>query len=138
MAGRATAYVGYSETMHYGIQYVLDNCLPTSGCLDPNEVEVRSFPGMNKARISSGIGWVDALAVDAGLRGEKKRLAVEFIEFMVSEEVYKLILEPDWGKAPSYLLPARKLTNIKNAPLYKQFYPAHHGRKSWNHFGIKL
>lgn len=130
MTGSSSAYVGYSETIHFGLQNNLHNCLPTSGCLKESDVAIRKLPAIQSAGQAEGLGWVDALTIDAQLSGRKKALAIEFIEFAVSERAYRMVLEPEWGKAPRYLIPAYKISNIKSAPLYDQFYIAHAGRKT--------
>ena len=61
----------------------------------------------------------------------KKALAEEFIRFIVSDEGYKLVLEPEGdgsSEAPRYLLPAREKLAIANAPFYTDFFAAHQGR----------
>lgn len=130
ISGKARAYIGYSESLYYGLQHGLDNCLPTSGCLSENEVAVRRLPTINNDKDINGIGWVDALAIPPKLSEQKKKIALEFINFTISDRAYKKILEPLYGQAPPYLIPARKLSNINNAPLYQQLYPAHAGRKT--------
>ncbi len=130
MSGKSSAYVGYSESIHYGIQYALDNCIDTYGCLSIKDIAVRRLPPSLKNSKSNGLGWVNAFAIDSKLKGEKKRLANKFIEFMVSEDTYKSILEPDWMVAPSYLIPARINLNIDSGPLYESFYKAHLGRQT--------
>lgn len=136
IAGKSSAYVGYSESIHYGIQYALDNCTKTSSCVSVDDIAVRRLPGFSEHSMNEGIGWVDALATDSGLDPHKKALAAKFIEFMVSEVAYKAILEPEWGKAPSYLIPAQTGIHIKNAPLYRSFYKAHSGRATGTLAGL--
>ncbi len=136
IAGKSSGYVGYSESIHYGIQYAIDNCTKTSSCLSIDDIAVRRLPGFSERSVNEGIGWVDALATDSSLDAKKKNLAAKFIEFMVSEEAYKVILEPEWGEAPRYLIPAQTGINIKNAPLYGSFYEAHSGRATGTLVGL--
>jgi len=130
ISGKARAYIGYSESLFYGLKQGLDNCLPTSGCVSANQVAVRRLPTLNQDLNPKGLGWVDALAIAPKLSEQKKKLAEEFINFTISERAYKKILEPSYGQAPPYLIPARKLSNINNAPLYQKFYAAHAGRQT--------
>lgn len=136
IAGHASAYVGYSESIHYGIQYALDNCTETSSCIPIGNIAVRSLPKMVESSATAGVGWVDALTIDANIDPQKKELAKQFIEFLVSERAYKAILEPEWGKSPMYLLPAKDNVVIKDAPLYKAFYAAHIGRETGTKEGL--
>jgi thiamine pyridinylase len=127
--------VGYSETIYYGLQDAIDNCL--GSCLTKDSIGVRSLPAFFEPRKGNGVGWVDGLGIDAGVHGLKKALAVEFIRFIVSDEGYKLVLEPEGdGDAPRYLLPTREKLNIANAPLYPAFLAAHQGRGTGTHSGI--
>lgn len=58
----------------------------------------------------------------------------------VSSKVLNLLFdptfEPQWGKAPHYLIPAITRTNIKSAPLYDYFHKAHQGRKTGTLAGL--
>ncbi|GLQ33353.1 extracellular solute-binding protein [Litoribrevibacter albus] len=136
VSGKSSAYVGYSESLHYGIQYYLDNCTESSGCVSPEDIAVRRLPDFAKATKSGGIGWVDALAVDAKLTPTKQLLAMKFIEFMASDEAYQAVLAPDWGEAPKYLISATTTLDIKGAPLYPALYSAHSGRGTGIHIGL--
>jgi thiamine pyridinylase len=126
--GRAATYVGYSETLHHALSEIIEDCTPTSGCLRAEEIAVRPLPPIEVEGAGMALGWVDGLALDAGLEGEKKVLALEFVEFAVSEEAYGLVLGAEWGTAPRYLLPARRLRGDEFAPLYPALYDAHRDR----------
>lgn len=129
--GEALAYIGYSETLRYGLQEAIDNCGLEKSCLSPNEIAVRRLPGLSGNAANEGVGWVDGLAISAQLSGVKRDLALKFIEFVTSPEGYKLALEPASSlEAPRYLLPARKGLAIKDAPLYADMLAAHVGRKT--------
>ncbi|MBD2579891.1 hypothetical protein [Oscillatoria sp. FACHB-1406] len=130
IARKSSAYIGYSESIHYGIQYALDNCTSTSGCLSINDIAVRRLPPFRENSMSKGVGWVDGLAVDSSLTGQKRSLAISFINYLVSEAAYKTVLEPEWMEAPKYLLPARLNVQISGAPLYPSFLNAHSGRET--------
>ena len=136
VTGMSSGYVGYSESIHFGIQYSIDNCTQTSGCVSVDDIAVRRPPGFHGAAINEGIGWVDALTLDANLDSNKKQLATQFIEFMVSDAAYKAVLEPEWGEAPKYLIPAKTGVTIENAPLYTSFYRSHTGRKTGTSIGL--
>ncbi len=126
--GQAAAFVGYSETIHYGLREAADGCLPTSGCLRESDIAVRALPQMQAGQSESGVGWVDALAIDAGLPEDKKALALAFVKRTVSEDAYSAILAPEWPYSARYLLPARRGITIDKAPLYPAFLFAHQGR----------
>lgn len=136
ISSKSSAYVGYSESIHSGIQYAMDNCTQTTGCVSVDDIAVRRLPGFDGFSGNEGIGWVDALALDAQLTPQKKELAQKFIELMSSDEVYKAILTAEWGKAPKYLLPAKTDLQIENAPLYPSFYKSHSGRKTGTRDGL--
>jgi thiamine pyridinylase len=128
--GQAAAYIGYSESIHYGLRDATDNCLPTSGCLAESDIAVRPLPPLDPAQLQPGIGWVDALAIDARLSRQMKDLALKFIARAVANDVYSSILKPEWPYNSRYLLPARPGVSIPNAPLYPWFFAAHQGRRT--------
>ena len=136
VAGKSSAYIGYSESLYYGIRYAIDNCISTSGCLSVNDIVVRKLPAFRDNPIGKGIGWVDALAIDSSLTGKKKELAIAFINYLVSEKAYKAVLEPEGMEAPRYLLPARLNIEISGAPLYKSFFDANAGRETGTLAGL--
>ncbi|MFN3199731.1 MAG: extracellular solute-binding protein [Bradymonadia bacterium] len=133
--GEADAYVGYSETLHAAMSEVQQSCGPTDACLRPEELAVRALPQATIDDAATGIGWVDGLALDAGLKGRKLAVARAFIEFLASDEAYQMVLEPEWGESPRYLIPARRM-NVKGAPLYPQLYRAHEGRATGQSAGL--
>jgi thiamine pyridinylase len=131
----AQVYVGYSETIHYGLQDANENCL--GRCLTKDTIGVRRLPAFFEPRKDNGVGWVDGLGIDKSVHGLKKALAQEFIRFVVSDAGYRLVLEPEGdGDAPRYLLPAREKLNIANAPLYPAFLAAHQGRGTATDRGV--
>ncbi|MBI3825603.1 MAG: extracellular solute-binding protein [Candidatus Rokubacteria bacterium] len=128
--GRARAYIGYSETLHYALQEIADNCGVTDGCRRADEIAVRALPVLLPQ--GKPVGWVDGLGISAALTGRKKDLAREFIEFAASWQAYQLILNTETGTAPRYLLPALRLSTRNpelDPPLYKTLYAA---------FGMRL
>jgi thiamine pyridinylase len=126
--GQGAVYIGYSETIYYGLRETMESCLPGSVCLRETDIAVRSLPPFDPTRKEAGVGWVDAYAIDAGLAGKKKALALKFIQFASSDEMYQSMLSPEAPYSSRYLLPARQGQNIPNAPLYPQFVTAHTGR----------
>lgn len=138
IAGESGAYVGYSESIHYGIQYAIDNCTSTSGCITEDDIAVRKLPALARQDNNDGIGWVDALAIDARLSGARKALALKFIEFIASSDTYKVILQPGRGQAPRYLIPANSNMKIEKTSLYLSFYKAHAGRSTGTLPGLNI
>ena len=134
--GAAAAYVGYSETIHYGLQEIIDDCLPGSGCLAADEVAVRSLPPLVAGASARGIGWVDGLAISATLTGAKKAAALAFVAFATSADGYRAVLEPRTLEAPRYLLPARTGLALDGTPLYRDIYAAHAGRETGTAAGL--
>ena len=78
---------------------------------------------------SRPLGWVDALALRKGLDKTKADDALLLIDFLLSDECYRLALVPRTGEeVPRYLLPPyKKYYNdseiLLKAPLYKVLYP---------------
>lgn len=133
----AQVYVGYSETVHYGLQDSIDNC--RGRCLTSTTIGIRSLPAFFEPRKGNGVGWVDGLGIARSVHGLKKALAEEFIRFVVSDQGYKLVLEPEGDgstDAPRYLLPAREKLTILNAPLYPAFLAAHQARGTGTEAGL--
>jgi len=131
---QADVYVGYSESIYYGLRDAIDNCLPGQRCLNEDTIGIRALPAFFEPRKGSGIGWVDGLAIDVDVTGVKLAIAREFIKFAVSKAGYELALVPEGeGGANAtdtsrYLLPAREGLTIDKAPLYPSFLAAHGGR----------
>ncbi len=123
--GKVRAYIGYSETIHYGLQEISDNCGPTDGCRTPDQIAVRALPPRSPQGRS--VGWTDALAISANLTDKKRQLAEDFIKLATSWDSYVMVLNPDWPAAPRYLLPPYIADSQKPAldpPLYQAFYKA--------------
>jgi thiamine pyridinylase len=134
--GEAAAYVGYSESIHDGLQDAMEDCLD-SKCLTSGDIEVRPLPAFGPKDADGRLGWVDGLAIDAKLDQSKKDLALTFIRFLVSNEAYMMVLEPESNyEAPRYLLPARTDLKIDQAPLYDQFLAAEGVRKTGKDLGL--
>jgi thiamine pyridinylase len=82
---QTAAYMGYSETLHYGLQEIIDDCRDDSGCLSPDDIAVRRLPQLTKDGPPGGIGWVDGLAISNKADGPTKAAALRFIDFATSE-----------------------------------------------------
>ena len=74
----AAAYVGYSESIHYGLQDAINNCLDSDKCLAQDEIAVRRLPSFAPDSNFQGLGWVDGLAIDAKLTGREKKRSTYF------------------------------------------------------------
>lgn len=127
--GEAPAYVGYSETLHYALNELLENCGPGTSCLAPEDIAVRRLPSV-KGVSSGGIGWVDGLALSKEATGATRDAALKFIEFATSPVGYNAVLQPIQGEGPRYLLPARVGVQPGGAPLYPDLLAAQAGRKT--------
>ena len=128
--GQAAAYIGYSESIHLGLRENWDNCIPGSGCLKERDIAVRRLPAAIDSGTGVGLGWVDGLAIDAKLTGDKRDLALAFIRFVTDSATYKLLLAPEWPYRSRYLLSARPLGDIEDALLYPALHAAHVGRQT--------
>jgi thiamine pyridinylase len=135
--GNARAYIGYSESLHYALQEIKQNCGPVDSCLDENEIAVREIPAFTPK--GKQVGWTDVLSLSSNLSPDKKKLAINFINFLTSWEGYRLVLNPEGVSTPRYLLPALVLS--KNSlelepPLYPKFYDAYKSRIILNSKGL--
>lgn len=135
MRGEAQAYIGYSESLHYGLQETVENCGPGTTCLSAAEIAVRRLPSV-KGSPSEGIGWVDGLALSKDTTGATRDVALKFIKFATSPEGYSAVLQPIWMEPPRYLLPARTGMQPADAPLYPDLLAAHAGRKTGTKAGL--
>jgi len=120
------AFVGYSESLYYMIDELINSCYKEEGCLPPNNISISELAVSDKG--STPVGWVDAIAINSKVKGQKQTDAIEFINFLTSKEAYHMALIPDYGAAPRYLLPAYKRfysdsSLLKVAPYYTQLYP---------------
>jgi thiamine pyridinylase len=137
--GEYAAYIGYSESLSYGLQDWIENCPPKDEqCLKKamDSIAVRRLPPFSGQPRSDGVGWVDAFALDSRLHGKKKELALDFIRVAVSHAAYRAVLTPAWNEAPRYLLPARGDLKIRGADLYPQFFAAHTKRQTGKEAGL--
>jgi thiamine pyridinylase len=120
--GKSIAYVGYSETLHYAIHELKNDCGPGTNCLKAEDIKVRALPSIAESSANSSLGWVEGLAISSDLSAEKRALAMDFIRFAVSNEAYEQALKPAWPYVPRYLIPARQRIVYENAPLYADLY----------------
>jgi thiamine pyridinylase len=120
------AFVGYSESLFYILDEINNSCYNEEGCITNNQISIAEFPLSENG--STQAGWVDALALDSKLKGQKLNDATTFINFLISKESYHTALIPDYGNSPRYLLPAyNQLYSdsvvLQSAPYYQQLYP---------------
>ncbi len=116
--GEGSVYIGYSETIHYGLNETAESCRLNSSCLTESDIAVRALPRLNPDKSETGVGWVDALAIGANLADRKKAVALDFIRFVTSETAYRAILSPEWPLRSRYLLPGTHRANhSRRAPL---------------------
>lgn len=125
LKGEARACVSYAETMNEMLQM-----MDTIPYFKKENLMIRDWPLSDNG--SRPLGWVDALAIKKGLDNDRKDDAMKLIDFLLSDECYRLALVPQEreGKeeAPRYLLPPYKKYYLNSeiqqkAPLYKVLYP---------------
>lgn len=120
--GEARACVSYAETMNE-ILHKMDSY----PYFKKENLMIRDWPLSDNG--SRPLGWVDALALRKGLNKTKADDALLLIDFLLSDECYRLALVPRTGEeVPRYLLPPyKKYYNdseiLLKAPLYKVLYP---------------
>ena len=132
--GKAVAYIGYSETLHYAIDELTNNCGPGSSCIDAKDIRVKALPRMTRHASNPPLGWVDGLAISAKLTGRKKHLAEAFVIWATSSEVQSMVLGS--SPVPKYLVPATRDFTHKDAPLYPQIYEALKERSTGTESGL--
>ena len=123
---KARVYVGYAETSYYMINEKLQSCSLNEACLDPSEIQIGEWSISDNG--STPIGWVDLFVIDSKVNAEKLSDAKAFIDFMMKDQTYKMILTPGWGEAPRYILPSKVALYsdgelLEKAPLYSKFFP---------------
>jgi len=123
---QARAYVGFSEMTYFALTEISSNCAADDSCLRPESIAVRALP--STAMAANAVGWVDGLAVAAGLERQQEQLARDFISFATSWDGYRATLTPDSSDAARYLLPAVRLSSDERAslaPMYPAFFDAY-------------
>ena len=123
--GNGRALVGYSESLYFVVNEMINSCYNEEGCLT-NNLDINEVPFSDNG--SNPLGWVDAFAVDAKATGDKLRDATGFLMFIMSNDMYLKALMPDWGDAPRYLLPVYRSMYanpalLNSAPYYKKLLP---------------
>ncbi len=109
--GRGRAFVGYSERLYF---------IPKSA---HDKLRVRALPMDDENKVN--LFFVDMLAINSSLRGDRRRLALELINVCTAKDTMLECLTPQDDDKPSqYLLPVRAsvfqdVTLLKKAPLYK-------------------
>ena len=121
--GQHGAYIGYSESIYYGLQDAAQNCVPKDKCLTKDDIAVRRLPPFGSEGGNRGVGWVDALAIDRNLTGPKKAAAIDFIAYVTSPEAYNTILKSSETGFLRYLLPARRKLATESKPFTRSFTP---------------
>jgi thiamine pyridinylase len=128
---KCRAYIGYAEHLYDMLNENKDSCKAANGCLVEKDIDIKPWVLGNKSFNKTNqpqMGWVDGLAIDASLNGQKKQDALEFVEFITSDIAYYDALIPSPQEAPRYLMPAYKnyFTDkniLKAAPLYSKLLP---------------
>jgi thiamine pyridinylase len=100
---KARILVGYSEGLHPALVESAQ-CKPGIQCLKDSDIDVAGFPSDDNGRHQ--MSWVDSYVLDRGSDQQRTADAVAFVQYMQSDEVYKMILLHS-GVAPAYLLPAK-------------------------------
>lgn len=103
-AHQARAMVSYSEGLHDTLFETMNGCLKGERCLTDRDVDVDAWPNSDAG--ARQVAWVDLLTVSAAANGQTLKDAEIFIRFMDEPSTYRLLLVPDDGGAPRYLLPA--------------------------------
>jgi thiamine pyridinylase len=118
------AFVGYSEMTHEVLDETAVSCRVEDHCVTAPEIRVAAMP-FEDGRVRPAV-WVDMFAIDAKTHGQSRTDAETFIRYAVSLPAYRVLLIPNGGAAPRYLLPAFQAPFddpeiLKAAPLYPQF-----------------
>ena len=109
-SGKGRAFVGYSERLYH------------TPLQSHDKLAVRDLPMADQNLVN--ILFVDMLGVNANLRGDRRKLAVELANLCATKETVLECLLPSGDKPSQYLLPVRKsvITNsdlLQKAPLYQ-------------------
>ena len=123
--GRGRALIGWTERLaHMPVEY-------------HKNVSVRTLPleshalstDKTKTPTQVNLFFVDTLCINPMLRGERRKLAMEFVTLATSPEVVaeSFLVKVDRSKSPQYLLPVRKSVIgdkefLAKAPLYEQLW----------------
>jgi len=118
---KARVLLGYSEGLHPALVESAQ-CKQGIQCLKDSDIDVAGFPSDDNGRHQ--MSWVDSYVLDRGSDRQRTADAAAFVQYMQSDEVYKMILLHS-GLAPAYLLPAKALLYqdpevIQAAHLYPQ------------------
>lgn len=95
--------LGYSEGLH-AVLVESAQCKQKTECLTDSDIDVVGFPSDDNGRYQ--MSWVDSYVLDRGCDQQRTADAATFVEYMESDQVYKMILLHT-GVAPAYLLPAK-------------------------------
>jgi thiamine pyridinylase len=108
-SGKGRAFVGYSERLYF---------IPKDA---HSELRVRDLPMADQNRVNNL--FVDMLGVNANLRGDRRKLAVELANLCASKDALLECLIPCGETSSQYLLPVRtsvlsSTDLLSKAPLY--------------------
>jgi thiamine pyridinylase len=124
--GNGRAFVGYSESLYSILDQAQNACSREERCVTSENIALKLWT-FGEAKPTTA-GWLDALALDAKLSGQKLRDAQQFVAFLTGKEMYYAALKPAPYTPPRYLLPPYRqyytdtaLTN--HARLYRQLEP---------------
>lgn len=109
-SGKGRAFVGYSERLYH---------IPKDG---HDKLAVRDLPMADQNQVNDL--FIDVLGVNANLRGNRRKLAVELANLCAAKETVLECLLPNGDKPSQYLLPVRKSVLadkdlLAKAPLYR-------------------
>lgn len=96
-------FLGYSEGLHPALVESIE-CKQGTPCLKDSDIDVVGFPSDDNGRHQ--MSWVDSYVLDSDADQQRTADAAEFLKYVQSDEVYKMILLHS-GSAPAYLLPAK-------------------------------
>lgn len=118
------AFVGYSEMLHEVLDETATSCRHEDRCVTADELRVGAIP-FGDERIRPAV-WADLFGIDARVHGRTLEDAQAFIRYAVSLPAYRMLLVPEPGRPPRYLLPATENAFadpqiLQAAPLYPAF-----------------
>ena len=125
-AHQGRAMVSYSEGLHDTLYETANGCLKGERCLADGDLDVVAWPHSDAG--AKQVAWVDLLTISSAAKGQTLSDAETFIRFMDDPATYKLLLVPQPGGTPRYLLPALTALYsdpdvLKSAHLYQKLLP---------------
>ncbi|MGN0282309.1 MAG: hypothetical protein ACI4B3_08425, partial [Prevotella sp.] len=100
VCGLSDVVIGYSEYLHFILETIHDN---EKAILRSEDVAMKSvsFYGSKRKKLA----WLDILAISSNVDEQKCNDAMAFINYLISDEAYKLALLPKSNGYSQYLLP---------------------------------